>query len=129
MLFRSARLAVPGDRVIVDMTALEALDTAGAWLLYRTLKLLYTQRKRVALRGARDEHEFHYGGEAHIARPTDPEALSDDEWPDDDSFRLDRWQRQPAVRSSSERPSPAARNPSAFGAARRPLPRSSRRRE
>ncbi len=61
-------------------------------------------------------------------QPPEP-ALSDDEWPDDDSFRLDRWQRQPAVRSSSERPSPAARNPSAFGAARRPLPRSSRRRD
>ncbi len=51
------RLAVPGDRVIVDMAALEALDTAGAWLLYRTLKLFRTQRKEVALRGARDEHQ------------------------------------------------------------------------
>ena len=32
--------------------------------------------------GTRDEHEFHYGGEAHIARPTVPEALNDDEWAD-----------------------------------------------
>jgi sarcosine oxidase, subunit delta len=30
--------------------------------------------------GARDETEFHYGGEAHIARPAEPEKLSDAEW-------------------------------------------------
>jgi sarcosine oxidase subunit delta len=30
--------------------------------------------------GARPETEFSYGGEAHIARPADPAALSDDEW-------------------------------------------------
>ena len=28
----------------------------------------------------RDEEEFHYGGEAHIARPAEPESLSDEEW-------------------------------------------------
>jgi sarcosine oxidase, subunit delta len=28
----------------------------------------------------RPEIEFRYGGEAHIARPADPGALSDDEW-------------------------------------------------
>lgn len=32
--------------------------------------------------GERDETEFSYGGEAHIARPKDPEALSDREWAD-----------------------------------------------
>ena len=32
--------------------------------------------------GPRDEHEFHYGGEGHIARPTDPNELSDDQWAD-----------------------------------------------
>ena len=32
--------------------------------------------------GGRDETEFHYGGEAHIARPEDPDALSDDAWAD-----------------------------------------------
>ena len=32
--------------------------------------------------GPRDETEFHYGGEAHIARPADPDALSDDDWAD-----------------------------------------------
>ena len=30
--------------------------------------------------GARDEVEFRYGGEAHIARPAAPEALSDAAW-------------------------------------------------
>ena len=30
--------------------------------------------------GPRDEREFRCGGEAHIARPDDPFALSDDEW-------------------------------------------------
>ena len=32
--------------------------------------------------GARDETEFHCGGEAHITRPEDPDALSDAEWAD-----------------------------------------------
>ena len=30
--------------------------------------------------GQRPEIEFAYGGEAHIARPADPSALSDEEW-------------------------------------------------
>jgi len=30
--------------------------------------------------GPRDQSEFSYGGEAHIARPTNSEALSDEEW-------------------------------------------------
>ncbi len=32
--------------------------------------------------GPRDESEFAYGGEADIARPADPDALSDAEWAD-----------------------------------------------
>jgi heterotetrameric sarcosine oxidase delta subunit len=32
--------------------------------------------------GPRDEVEFRYGGEAHIARPTDPAALDDSAWGD-----------------------------------------------
>ncbi|TNE35587.1 MAG: sarcosine oxidase subunit delta family protein [Alphaproteobacteria bacterium] len=32
--------------------------------------------------GKRNETEFHYGGEAHIARPEDPSALSDEQWAD-----------------------------------------------
>lgn len=30
--------------------------------------------------GKRPEIEFAYGGEAHIARPADPAALSDEQW-------------------------------------------------
>lgn len=30
--------------------------------------------------GPRPETEFSYGGEAHIARPADPNALSDEAW-------------------------------------------------
>ncbi len=30
--------------------------------------------------GPRTEIEFRYGGQAHIARPPQPSALSDDEW-------------------------------------------------
>ncbi len=32
--------------------------------------------------GARDETEFSYGGEAHIERPLEPAAMSDDQWAD-----------------------------------------------
>ena len=32
--------------------------------------------------GPRDEIEFHYGGEAHIARPSEPTALDDAAWAD-----------------------------------------------
>lgn len=30
--------------------------------------------------GEREEVEFHYGGQAHVAYPADPEGLSDAEW-------------------------------------------------
>lgn len=32
--------------------------------------------------GVRDEAEFRYGGQAHIERPPNPDALSDPEWAD-----------------------------------------------
>jgi len=32
--------------------------------------------------GPRNEAEFHYGGEAHIARPPHPDALDDPAWAD-----------------------------------------------
>lgn len=35
----------------------------------------------------REEEEFHYSGEAHICRPENPEALSDEEWGDYLFFR------------------------------------------
>lgn len=30
--------------------------------------------------GPRDETEFHYGGQAHVGYPADPDSLSDEEW-------------------------------------------------
>lgn len=30
--------------------------------------------------GPRDETEYHYGGEAHVPYPEDPNALTDEEW-------------------------------------------------
>ena len=30
--------------------------------------------------GPRDETEFHYGGQAHVAYPENPDALNDEEW-------------------------------------------------
>lgn len=32
--------------------------------------------------GPREEVEFHCGGQAHIERPADPSALSDEQWAD-----------------------------------------------
>ena len=32
--------------------------------------------------GPREEIEFHCGGQAHIARPADPESVSDEDWAD-----------------------------------------------
>ena len=32
--------------------------------------------------GMRNESEFSYGGEAHIVRPHDPGAISDEQWAD-----------------------------------------------
>ncbi len=37
--------------------------------------------------GPRDETEYHYGGQAHVAHPDDPHALSDEEWADYLFFR------------------------------------------
>ena len=30
--------------------------------------------------GPREETEFHYGGQAHVPYPTDPAALTDEQW-------------------------------------------------
>jgi len=37
--------------------------------------------------GPREEVEYHYGGQAHVAHPTDTAALSDAEWADFLFFR------------------------------------------
>ena len=48
--------------------------------------------------GPRDEHEFSCGGEAHIARPLEPDSLSDEQWADylfmrtnPKGVHLERW--------------------------------------
>lgn len=52
------RLVAPaGANVIFDVRALEVLDTAGAWLIYRTVKWLRSQDLQVRMRGARQEHK------------------------------------------------------------------------
>ena len=66
------------------------------------------------------------------ASPTSVDVPVDDEgWPDDDSFRLDRWQRSPESAKSqpkSARGSAAPASTPQPAGGRRPLPRSSRRR-
>ena len=37
--------------------------------------------------GDREEAEFHYGGQAHVPYPQDPESLSDAEWAEYVFFR------------------------------------------
>lgn len=46
--------------------------------------------------GEREESEFHNRGEAHLARPADPDALSDQEWGDYLFFRHNTrgWQSE-----------------------------------
>lgn len=55
--------------------------------------------------GPRDEVEFHYGGQAHIAYPEDPQALSDREWAEYLFYRdnprgpfAERWQHSVGCR-------------------------------
>ena len=56
--------------------------------------------------GAREETEFSYGGEAHIARPADPDGLDDAQWADYLFMRtnpkgthLERWCHSEGCRS------------------------------
>ena len=55
--------------------------------------------------GERDEHEFVFGGQAHIARPEPAEQVSDREWAEYLFFRdnpkgvhLERWQHRHGCR-------------------------------
>ena len=52
---------------------------------------------------------------------TSPNPVSVDDWPADDSFRVDRWQRSRSTATPAVDPQPSA--------PRRSLPRSSRRRD
>ncbi len=57
--------------------------------------------------------------------PSATPASDDDVWPEDDSFRVERWQRS-ASREGVADPAPS---PTPRSTSRRPLPRSSRRRD
>ncbi|MGO1182832.1 MAG: sarcosine oxidase subunit delta [Micrococcaceae bacterium] len=55
--------------------------------------------------GPRDEVEFHYGGQAHVAYPEDPHALNDREWAEYLFYRdnpkgrfAERWQHSTGCR-------------------------------
>lgn len=55
--------------------------------------------------GPREEVEFHYGGQAHVAYPSDPYALSDAEWAEFLFYRenprglfAERWQHAAGCR-------------------------------
>ena len=50
----------------------------------------------------------------------------DNSWPDDESFRVERWSRSASPPSIAVAPQPVSRGP---GPSKRPLPRSSRRRD
>ena len=62
-------------------------------------------------------------------------SVEDDVWPEDDSFRVERWKRstnRDALTESGSSPtasSPTASSPTSRSSSRRPLPRSSRRRD
>ena len=61
--------------------------------------------------------------------PPEPESTyggDDNSWPDDKSFRVERWSRSEAAPPTAVTPQPGSRGP---GPSRRPLPRSSRRRD
>lgn len=60
---------------------------------------------------------------ASVPEPTVP--LSDEVWPEDDSFRVERWKRTSSDKVPAEPAAPSTARP----VARRPLPRSSRRRD
>ena len=50
-------LSVPGQgTLVIDASGITRLDTAGAWLLHRTLRALEAEGRKVELRGLRAEH-------------------------------------------------------------------------
>ena len=70
---------------------------------------------------------------APSVQPDPVVSEADDAWPDDDSFRVDRWKRSGSGPSSSSPVGPSPVDPAPMApprtSARRPLPRSSRRRD
>ncbi len=76
--------------------------------------------------------EARYAPAPSPSAPSAPATGADDDWPDDDSFTLPRWQRpEPARRDAGGDRLPGSGEPDAAftpPAAGRPLPRSTRRR-
>ena len=63
----------PGARpVTLDLSKLEALDTAGAWLLHRTLRGLREQGVETRLEGVKPDHAFLLEQVAANDRPAEP---------------------------------------------------------
>lgn len=55
--------------------------------------------------GPRDENEFHYGGQADVSYPADPQAVSDEDWAQFLFYRnnpkgvfAERWSHQAGCR-------------------------------
>lgn len=61
-----------------------------------------------------------------VPEPQPAYGEDDNSWPDDESFRVERWSRSAAAPAITSAPQPVSRGP---GPSRRPLPRSSRRRD
>ena len=47
----------PGKELALDCSAISALDTSGAWLLHRTIRMLEQQGRSIALAGLRPEFD------------------------------------------------------------------------
>ena len=53
-----AKLTCPdGGELLIDASAVTAMDTSGAWMLHRTMRTLQEQGRRVQVRGLRPEFE------------------------------------------------------------------------
>ena len=57
------------------------------------------------------------------------ENLDQDEWPEESSFRVERWRRSPSVNENINSERLLKRRRDSIGSDRRPLPRSNRRRD
>jgi phospholipid/cholesterol/gamma-HCH transport system permease protein len=59
--------------VVIDLTAIERLDTAGAWVLHRTLKQLAGRGAAASFAGVRPEHQALLAQAERADRPKPPE--------------------------------------------------------
>jgi phospholipid/cholesterol/gamma-HCH transport system permease protein len=68
----------PGQPVRIDLSGLEALDTAGAWLIYRTLKRLKADNVAVEMSGLKPDHRLLLERVAASDRPApiEPPAIN-----------------------------------------------------